>query len=117
MYFVHKGGALDGGPQCRLLDLRNCNVPWCYLCIVHVDCCKFCILYSVHIGGALDRGGGGAMSHVEFKKCQCPLVLFVHCPCVFKTILISHVEFMIIIFFTYMFFQMCNIVLNFNINI
>ena len=30
-------GALDGGPQCRLSNLRNGNVPCRYLCISHVD--------------------------------------------------------------------------------
>ena len=42
--------ALDGGPQCRMSNLRNGNVA-----------CP-CRLFS-------------AMSHVEFKKRQCPMTL------------------------------------------
>ena len=30
-------GALDGGPQCRMSNSRNGNVPCRYLCIPHVD--------------------------------------------------------------------------------
>ena len=33
----HTLGALDGGPQCRMSNLRNGNVPCRYLCISHVD--------------------------------------------------------------------------------
>ena len=30
-------GPLTGGPQCRVSNLRNGNVPCRYLCISHVD--------------------------------------------------------------------------------
>ena len=30
-------GALDGGPQCCMSNLRNGNVPCLYLCNIHVD--------------------------------------------------------------------------------
>ena len=33
------------------------------------------------------------MSHVEFKKWQCPLFIFMHYPCQFKNSLMSHVKF------------------------
>ena len=32
------------------------------------------------VNGALDRGGGSPMSHVDFKKRQCPLSLFLQFP-------------------------------------
>ena len=31
------GGFLDGGPQCRMSDLRNPHVPCHYICYFHVD--------------------------------------------------------------------------------
>ena len=32
-----KSGALDGGPQCCMSNLRNGNVPCHLLCKIHVD--------------------------------------------------------------------------------
>ena len=33
----HKMGPLTGGPQCRMSNLRNDNVPCHYFCNVHVN--------------------------------------------------------------------------------
>ena len=45
-------------------------------------------LRMYHGGKGVDEGGGDTwygkwypMSRIEFKKCQCPLSLFVHSPC------------------------------------
>ena len=44
--------------------------------------------------GALDGGGGGPMSHVDFKKCQCRMSLSLNTspvPCRIEEMSMSHV--------------------------
>ena len=49
------------------------------------------MVLKVHGTWALD--GGSRMSHVLFKKWQCPLSLFMHYSCRFYNSLMSHVKF------------------------
>ena len=71
-------GALDGGPQCRMLILRNGNVAClCHLfsSISHVEFKKRLCSMSLHCYPSC-RMSLSTMSHVGFKKCSCRPVDF-----------------------------------------
>ena len=79
-YTLHSdGGALDGGAQCRMSNLRNPHVPCHHFCYFHVDFkmapCQFkdiAYVMSFIISLLLID----PMSHVGFKKWPCHRVEF-----------------------------------------
>ena len=69
-------GPLTGGPQCRMSNLRNANVPCHYLCIIHVDYkidwCRMSNLRNENVMSlAFFPMSIVFMSHVDFKKRPC----------------------------------------------
>ena len=74
-------GALDGGPLCRMSNLRNGNVPCPYFCIIHVDFkIVSCLMSNLrdgpcHVSNIFPMSIC-FMSHVDFKKWPCRRVEF-----------------------------------------
>ena len=74
-------GALDGGSQCRMSNLRNGNVSCRYFCNFHVDFeIAKCHLSNLRNGPChvtnIFPMSMGSMSHVDFKKWPCRPVEF-----------------------------------------
>ena len=70
---IANAGALDGGPQCRMSNLRNGNVPCPHFCNIHADSkivsCRMSNLSNCpcHVTNIFPMSIG-FMSHVDFRE-------------------------------------------------